>query len=316
MTIKVTAEPGALFPVDFVFLFDFAAFGVQYDRIGNKSFEGTGNYFGLDVTVKGKGAGFNSDLTAGKLNKLIFDLVPGEAGGKITLTSVDLTMQKINRKIAQEGDGKQYALEKFTMSQGWNATFDNLDQFGPKDLLEQDGLVFNLTGNDTIRLKGGQDVFFFGKGNDKGYGGSGADFLEGGRGADRLFGGKGGDDLYGQQGKDRLFGEGGNDDLFGGTGGDILVGGKGNDDLRGGKGNDTFVFKTGHGKDTISDFAEKNDREDIDLSGVKAITTFNDLKKNHMEQDGNHVIIEDGAGLEIEVLNAQLSDMNRGDFIF
>lgn len=316
MTINVKTEPGALFPVDLAFLLDFAAFGVEYTRIGDKSFEGTGTYFGLTVTVNGQGSGFNNDLTAGKLNKMTFDLLPGEDGGKITLSSIGLTMKQINRKIDQEINGNEFAIETFSMAQGWNATFDNSDQFAPPDLIEIDGLDFNLSGNDTIRLKGGQDVFYLGDGKDKGYGGGGADVLEGGRGADRLFGGKDGDDLYGQKGNDRLVGGAGRDDLFGNGGRDVLIGGKGRDDLRGGKGNDTFVFKTGDGKDTIRDFAENNNREDIDLSGVRAITNFRDLKRNHMEQDENNVIIDDGAGLEITVRNAQLSDMNRGDFIF
>ncbi len=42
--------------------------------------------------------------------------------------------------------------------------------------------------------------------------------------------------------------------LNGGAGNDVLIGGAGNDTLTGGVGNDSFVFSTGFGKDTITDF--------------------------------------------------------------
>jgi len=64
---------------------------------------------------------------------------------------------------------------------------------------------------------------------------------------------------------DTLHGEGGADTLGGGKGNDFIHGDEGNDKLSGGKGIDTFVFESGDGKDTISDFG--NGADVIDFSG-------------------------------------------------
>jgi Ca2+-binding RTX toxin-like protein len=90
--------------------------------------------------------------------------------------------------------------------------------------------------------------------------------------------------MNGGSGNDTLNGGGGNDRLIGGTGNDTLNGGGGNDRLVGGGGNDRFVFANGFGDDTISGFAASN-AEDIDLSGVSAITSFTDLVNNHLQTD-------------------------------
>ena len=64
------------------------------------------------------------------------------------------------------------------------------------------------------------------------------------------------------------------DTLDGGADGDRLDGGSGNDELMGGAGNDMFVFDTGDGTDTISDFTDGEDL--IDLTSITGITEFND----------------------------------------
>lgn len=70
------------------------------------------------------------------------------------------------------------------------------------------------------------------------------------------------------------------------------------------------------GNDTITDFDEFDDLEDIDLSAVSAIVNYADLLANHMNQVGANVVIDDGLGNSITVLNALVTDMNEADFTF
>lgn len=66
--------------------------------------------------------------------------------------------------------------------------------------------------------------------------------------------------LDGNAGNDVIAGSGGRDMLLGDGGRDRLTGGKGNDTLTGGGKRDTFVFDTGSGRDTITDFQDGVDR--------------------------------------------------------
>jgi Ca2+-binding RTX toxin-like protein len=74
--------------------------------------------------------------------------------------------------------------------------------------------------------------------------------------------------LYGNEAANKLFGWAGNDLLDGGLGNDVLNGGAGDDTLTGGAGTDTFVFSSGYGKDTVSDFQHGIDK--LVLVGVKS----------------------------------------------
>lgn len=82
----------------------------------------------------------------------------------------------------------------------------------------------------------------------------GNDVMRGGDGNDYIFGREGADLLAGANGADRLLGGKGDDVLSGGAGSDMLVGEAGNDLLTGGAGADTFLFRTGFGHDTVTDF--------------------------------------------------------------
>ncbi|HEX9858990.1 MAG TPA: calcium-binding protein, partial [Paracoccaceae bacterium] len=82
--------------------------------------------------------------------------------------------------------------------------------------------------------------------------------------------------IIGNGGNNQLQGGAGNDVLRGAAGMDLLFGGKGNDMLTGGGGADRFVFNTGDGHDTITDFQNGIDR--IDLRGWSAVTGINDLR--------------------------------------
>jgi serralysin len=104
--------------------------------------------------------------------------------------------------------------------------------------------------------------------------------------------------------------------LFGGQGNDTLNGGAGNDTLAGGKGIDDFVFGNNAGNDTIRDFDALEGREDIDLGGVTRITSFADLRGNHMSQQGSDVIINDFNGTRIVLEDVRLNQLDAGDFLF
>ncbi len=90
-----------------------------------------------------------------------------------------------------------------------------------------------------------------------------------------------------------------------------------NDTLTGGTGKDTFVFNTGDNKDTIKDFDAKGEDHDIlDIRALNAVTNFNDLMKNHADQDGRDVVIDGLNGDTITLKNVKMSDLDAGDFLF
>ena len=200
--------------------------------------------------------------------------------------------------------------------------FDTLNGGDGDDRLEggeQADNLFGDNGNDLLLGGGGFDRLFGGAGNDTGYGGDGSDALFGMDGNDRLYGQDGNDRFWGGTGNDLLDGGAGDDQLRGGAGFDTLVGSTGNDTLTGNFNADTFVFADfggGFGQDTITDFDANNDLEKIDLSLVSGITDFTDLVNNRMNQVGAHVVIDDGSGNTITLLNVNLGDLHGVDFLF
>ena len=117
--------------------------------------------------------------------------------------------------------------------------------------------VFGGADGTAALLGGGNDVFdtrYYNSGVDNVDGGSGNDRIWTGAGDDIILGGSGNDRLYGERGDDMIDGGAGRDILYGGSGEDVLMGGAGRDTLTGGWGDDTFVYRTGDGRDTITDF--------------------------------------------------------------
>lgn len=128
--------------------------------------------------------------------------------------------------------------------------------------------------------------------------------------------GDGNDELHGGAGRDRLYGGAGRDRLFGDGDRDTLDGGIGNDMLSGGGGRDVFIFRSGGGRDRIVDFDASGGNHDVlDLSAVKAIRNFSDLKSNHIEVRGDDIVISTGSD-RIVLENVRRSDLDWNDFNF
>jgi hypothetical protein len=113
---------------------------------------------------------------------------------------------------------------------------------------------------------------------------------------------------------DTFSGRKGADRLSGTAGGDILIGGRGNDRLTGSAGADFFVFHTGDGRDTITDF-DASESDKISLSGVDGITSYRDLIRHHVKLTHDDIRIEDDAGARIILKHTDLSDLHRTDFV-
>jgi Ca2+-binding RTX toxin-like protein len=184
-------------------------------------------------------------------------------------------------------------------------------------------------GNDTIKGGNGADVISGGSGSDALKGNAGGDIIVGDDGNDRLFGGSGNDSILGGAGNDKIYGEkdddmlggdAGDDQIRGGSGNDSILGGDGDDTLWGNNGSDVFVFENGWGNDVIKDF-KANNAEDIDLSGVGAITSFADLIANHLVNVGGEAMIVANAN-SILLQGVAFADVGVGldysaaDFIF
>ncbi|KQT77982.1 hypothetical protein ASG59_11805 [Methylobacterium sp. Leaf466] len=134
---------------------------------------------------------------------------------------------------------------------------------------------------------------------------------------DSMTGGGAGDNFNGLAGNDSLLGLGGADTLFGGLGNDTLDGGLGDDILGGGTGDDTYRVDSlldvvdddrtaytngGGGRDIIitglnynlGASADRNDIEDLTITGTARSATGNALGNLITGTDGNDTI--DGAG--------------------
>lgn len=134
---------------------------------------------------------------------------------------------------------------------------------------------------------------------------------------DRLIGSRRGDGLSGLEGNDRLDGGGGADTMDGGIGRDRLNGGGGDDVLTGGGGADRFVFKGNFGDDVITDFSTGGRKEKIDLRAISEITSFRDLRNNHLsENDDGDAVITDNDGNTITLTDVSIGDLSGNDFLF
>lgn len=320
MTIKVSLAGTGFSLGDLVDIVDFISVDADVAGTSATAFSGHGSFGGVPASFSATGTGFGLGAIGGTyyVTSGVIDTITFAAGSsEIVFAAVDIDMSDFAPIIYRDEYGIELsAIETYLMARDWDITLGSDDDIVGSGTRVGDGVPFNLTGNDRIAGGGGDDVLFAGDGNDRLFGDAGRDTLEGGAGRDRIFGGSGADKLYGNGGNDRLDGGGGNDKLFGGAGADVLIGGRGNDRLTGGAGLDTFVFGNKAGRDVITDFNAAHNGEDIDLSAVTRIKTYKDLVNNHMEQQGSDAVIDDHAGTRITVLNVDIDDLGRGDFLF
>ena len=92
---------------------------------------------------------------------------------------------------------------------------------------------------------------------------------------------------------------------------DVLQGGTSDDTMTGGTGADTFVFASGHGSDTITDFTDGEDT--IDLSAFTSVSGYGDLT---VTQNGNDTVITIPGGSSITLQDFTSTDLAAEDFVF
>jgi Ca2+-binding RTX toxin-like protein len=170
--------------------------------------------------------------------------------------------------------------------------------------------LYGAAGDDKLYGRSGNDRLDGGLGNDRLWGQDGHDTMKGNAGDDHLDGGKGKDRLSGGSGSDKLHGGSGDDRLDGGAGRDRLIGGAGDDRLTGGSGHDVFVFQTGGGWDTVTDF--RNGHDKIDARSLSGVNSMSDLV---LMQSDNGVEIAHGSDILV-LKGVNVSDLDNSDFIF
>ncbi|MEM6618272.1 MAG: M10 family metallopeptidase C-terminal domain-containing protein [Pseudomonadota bacterium] len=220
-----------------------------------------------------------------------------DAGHVTGLTAADNTV---------DGTG---GADWITLGTWWDAAGERVNDQG----VTADG----AGGDDTLSGGRAGDRLLGDLGDDRLEGRGGDDVLRGAKGLDTLDGGVGNDDLRGHAGRDRLTGGAGDDHLYGGdgrdsmgggSGADVLTGGKGRDRLTGGAGDDVFVFASGHGEDTVTDFSLGEDR--IDLSDLA--TGFGDLTLTDL---GGAAQVAIGA-VTVTLNGVLVANLGADDFVF
>ncbi|MGV6850127.1 MAG: calcium-binding protein [Marinibacterium sp.] len=285
------------------------------------------DFFGLQVTASFPLTGSLGPNTLIEWGNLPYDsitendVIPGTDLGDTILAGAgdDVIESSGGNDTLNGGAGKK---DQVSFANDPNGVTANLgtgkakDGFGGTDVMTG---VENLRGSalhDTLIGDSKPNDIQCDTGNDTIKGVDGNDMLSGGKGKDVVIGGAGRDTIKGGVGRDTLNGGSGNDTIDGGKGKDIINPGKGHDTITGGADADTIIFGKNFGTDRLTDFDANWNAEKIDLSDVRSIKTWNDLKKNHLSESGPDVIIDDLNGNTITLENVLLADLNARDFIF
>ena len=176
---------------------------------------------------------------------------------------------------------------------------------------------------DYLVGNGGANALYGGGGNDLLAGGAGADLLDGGAGNDTIdytgnFGGVAISLRAGQGSWNAAEGDSfvGIENVKGTSFNDILEGDANANILSGGGGEDLFVFGTGFGVDTISDFAGNGAASGDRIQfGAGMFSGFADMMA-HATQQGSDVVITLDAGNILQLAGVQLNNLASGDFLF
>ena len=122
-----------------------------------------------------------------------------------------------------------------------------------------------------------------------------------------------GETITGSAFDDNIDGLAGNDTLNGSTGADQLVGGAGNDSLTGGTGDDTFVFKANFGLDTVQDFKDTANENDILEFSTSIFADFAAVQAA-MTQVGADVLITVDGSNTVTLKTVTLANLGADDF--
>lgn len=125
-----------------------------------------------------------------------------------------------------------------------------------------------------------------------------------------LIGSSGNDQLEGNRGADILSAMADNDTNKAGNGSDTPFGGDGDDILNGGAGTDLFVFHSGFGQDTVTEFNASADH--IELA-IGLYDNFQDLQP-HMQQVGQDVVTTISDAEAVTLQKVTLADLDPNDF--
>src|SRR5205807_9679175 len=95
---------------------------------------------------------------------------------------------------------------------------------------------------------------------------------------------------------------------------DSLKGDAGANKLTGGLGADVFIYGTGGGADTITDFSHSQ-ADRIDLTGVNGIFSLADVN-SHATQNGANTVIDFGGGDTLTLNGVTAANLVSTDFAF
>ena len=253
---------------------------------------------GDDILIGGTG---NDVLNGGMGNDAYYyylgdgqDTIDQTGGGSDTLWIMDTGVTANRIKFTKEGNdllmtvdnnsqqsvrvkdhflGGEKAIAKVQPNGGIAITAAQIAQLvgggGTTTPSEYDKEVVGTASADSLTGTAGKDLIQGMAGNDQLFGMGGNDRLEGGDGDDYISGGNGSGTSSG------------NDVLIGGTGSDTLYGEDGNDRLEGGLGDDKYLYRAGHGVDTVA------------VGGGNDLVFFQEIDQTRLSyhKDGNDLII-------------------------
>lgn len=197
-----------------------------------------------------------------------------------------------------------------------------------------DDIIFGGSGNDLIYadgdldssgevigndMRGNKNKIFGGDGDDTIFGGSGNDYINGGNGGDNLYGGDGNDVIIVGAGSNQVDG-GGGDDVIYLNGNNFAVNNRINF-VSGGVGSDKFILDNSSSFSNeiniITDFDVNDSNEIIDLSKIKAVSKYSDLKISQQGFDTQIIVNSNlvGSSQVIRLENVDVSKLNSSKFV-